>query len=421
MNEVQTLINEVSQKIHALETAQALYSRQLSPNFSPFDYISTDELGLSHILADLLDPKGSHAQQESFLRLFIEHCLPTIHRDDRWQVLLDNIDKMEVVLEEVTSKSNSLRRMDIYLKYQVDNDSYGICIENKPYASDQYNQLIDYYKELERRGHINRHMVYLNEHNDTPSEYSVDTKTLESWITSNQYSHLRFSDLIGWLKACQVECQNHSVSEFIAQLIKFIQKQFMGIEDMNEAKSVLNTMLSSQENIASALKIALSTHDMKKQLIEKLQRDLTATIAKENKPYSMIKTDLKGINKEEQITFKIKESALDFCLGFGGTVFTNPYLGIFIANEDVELNHEYYEKILTECKASNIIIGENLKGEEDKLKGGYWCAWYNFEPHDWWSKTVPWEQIHNGEMAHKIIKELDAYYQTLKNNDLLNK
>ena len=421
MNKVQTLINDVSQKIHALETAQVLYSRQLSPNFSPFDYISTDELGLSRILADLLDPKGSHAQQESFLRLFIEHCLPTIHRDDRWQVLLDNIDKMEVVLEEVTSKSNSLRRMDIYLKYQVGNDSYGICIENKPYASDQYNQLIDYYKELERRGHINRHMVYLNEHNDTPSEYSVDTKTLESWITSNQYSHLRFSDLIGWLKACQVECQNHSVSEFIAQLIKFIQKQFMGIEDMNEAKSVLDTMLSSQENIASALKIALNTHDMKKQLIEKLQRDFTTTIAKENKPYSMIKTDLKGINKEEQITFMIKESALDFCLGFGGTVFTNPYLGIFIANEDVELNHEYYEKILTECKASNIIVGENLKGEEDKLKGGYWCAWYNFEPHDWWSKTVPWEQIHNGEMAHKIIKELDAYYKTLKNNDLLNK
>lgn len=420
MSVVQSLINDVSQKIHALETAQALYSHQLSPNFSPFNYISTDELGLSRILADLLDPKGSHAQQESFLRLFIEYCLPTIHRDDKWQVLLDNIGKMEVFLEEVTSKSNSLRRMDIYLKYQVGNDSYGICIENKPYASDQYNQLIDYYKELKRRGHINRHIIYLNEYNDTPSEYSVDTKTLESWITSNQYSHLRFSGLIGWLKACQVECQNHSVSEFIAQLIKFIQKQFMGIEDMNEAKSVLNTMLSSQENIASALKIALNTHDMKKQLIEKLQRDLITIIAKENKPYSTIKTDLKGINKEEQITFNIKESALDFCLGFGGTVFTNPYLGIFIANEDVEPNYEYYEKILTKCRASNGIIGENLKGEEDKSKGGYWCAWYNFEPYDWWSKTEPWEQIHNGEMAHKIIKELDAYYQILKNNDLLN-
>ena len=418
---VKTLINEVSQKIHALETAQALYSRQLSPNFNTFDYINTDELGLSRILAALLNPKGSHAQQETFLKLFVEHCLPDMYTHTERQVFLNNLEKTEVFLEEVTRKSGTQRRMDIYLKCQLDNDSYGICIENKPYAADQYNQLIDYYKELEERGHTNRHIVYLNEYNDAPSEYSVDAKTLESWRQDHQYSHLRFSELIDWLKACQVECQNHSVSEFIAQLIKFIQKQFMGIEDMNEAQSILNTMLSSQENIASALKIALSTHDMKTQLIEKLQRDLIKIIEEKSKPYSMIKTDLKGVNREEQITFNIKESALNFCLGFGGTVFNCPYLGIFIANENVTPDYEYYEKILTKCKSSNSLAGENLKGEEDKVKGGYWCTWYSFEPHDWWSKTEPWEQIHNGEMAHKIIKELDAYYQILKNNDLLNK
>ena len=56
MSTVQSLINGVSQKINALETAQALYSRQLSPDFSTFEYISTDELGLSRILAALLDP-----------------------------------------------------------------------------------------------------------------------------------------------------------------------------------------------------------------------------------------------------------------------------------------------------------------------------------------------------------------------------
>ena len=74
MSTVQNLINNVSQKIKALEAAQALYSCQLSPDFNTFDYIKTDELGLSCILAALLDPQGSHAQQEAFLRLFIEHC-----------------------------------------------------------------------------------------------------------------------------------------------------------------------------------------------------------------------------------------------------------------------------------------------------------------------------------------------------------
>ena len=223
MSEVQRLINEVSQKVKALETAQALYSRQLAPKFNTFDFINTDELGLSRILADLLNPKGSHSQQEDFLKLFVEHCLPTIYSKPNWQPFIEHLDKTKVKLEEQALASGTQRRMDIYLRYQVGDDSYGICIENKPYAADQHNQLIDYYKELKERGHTNRYIVYLNEYNNTPSEYSVDTKTLDSWRKENQYSHLRFSDLVGWLKACQIECQNHSVSEFIAQLIKFIQ------------------------------------------------------------------------------------------------------------------------------------------------------------------------------------------------------
>lgn len=421
MSEVQNLINEVSQKVKALETAQALYRRQLSPDFNTFDYINTDELGLSRILAALLNPQGSHAQQEVFLRLFIEHCLPNMYKAPERQVFLDNLDKTEVFIEEMTRKSGTQRRMDIYLKCQLNNESYGICIENKPYAADQFKQLEDYAKELKKRNHRAWHLVYLNEYNDTPDIKSVDTETLDTWIAEKQYSHLRFSELIGWLKACQVECQNHSVFEFLAQLIKFIQKQFMGIEDMNESKSILEVMSFSEESVASSIKIALSAHEMKKQLIEKLQRDLMMIIEKENKPYLMIKTDLKGVNREEQITFNIKESALNFCLGFGGTVFNFPYLGIFIANEDIRPGYEYYEKILTECKASNSIAGENIKAEEDKSKGGYWCAWYSFEPHDWWSKTEPWKQIHNGEMAHKIIKELDGYYKVLNDNNLLNK
>lgn len=421
MSEVQTLINEVSQKVQALETAQALYSRQLSPDFNTFDYINTDELGLSRILASLLDPKGSHAQQETFLRLFIEHCLPDMYKAPEWQVFLDSIDKTKVFVEQVTSRNNSLRRMDIYLQCQVGDNSYGVCIENKPYAADQFEQLKDYAEELEKRHPKAWHLAYLNESVNGPSEYSLKADDLKALTDKKRFTHLRFSELLGWLKACQVECQNHSVCEFLAQLIKFIQKQFMGIEDMNESKSILEVMSFSEESVASSIKIALGTHEMKKQLVEKLQRDLITIIEEKSKPYSMIKTDLKGVNREEQIIFNIKESVLDFCLGFGGTVFNCPYLGIFIANEDVSQDHKYYEKILAECKASNGIASENIKAEEDKSKGGYWCAWYNFEPHDWWSKTEPWEQIHNGKMAHKIIRELDGYYKVLNDSKLLSK
>lgn len=421
MSAVQKLINKVSQKINALETAQALYGRQLAPKFNTFDYISTNELGLSQILADLLNPKGSHGQEEDFLRVFIEHCLPNVTENLTWLPFIENLQQTKVFVEEITWKIGTRRRMDIYLECKADDKSYGICIENKPYAADQFKQLEDYAEELKKRNHKAWHLVYLSEYQDVPSEYSIKPDDLNDLTVNNQFSAIKFSDLIGWLKACQVECQNNSVTEFLAQLIKFIRKQFMGIEDMNESHSVLEVMSSSKENITSSLKIALNIHEMKKQLIQKLQIDLITAIEKDNKPYSMIKTELKGINKEEQIIFNIQGSVLSFCLGFGGTIFNCPYLGIFIANEKLKPDYEYYEKILIECKASNSIAGKNLKSEEDKLKGGYWCAWYNFEPHDWWSKTEPWEQIHNGEMAHKIIEELDDYYQVLKNKDLLSK
>jgi hypothetical protein len=197
MSIVQTLIEEVSQKMNALETAQALYSRQLSPDFNTFDYINTDELGLSRILAALLDPKGSHAQQATFLKLFIEHCLSTIYAEPNWQSFIEGIDKTEVFLEQVTVKSGTQRRMDIYLSCRVGDEYYGICIENKPYAADQFKQMSDYADELKSRHNKAWHVVYLNENNEVPSEYSVAPEILNDWREAKQYSHLRFSDLIG--------------------------------------------------------------------------------------------------------------------------------------------------------------------------------------------------------------------------------
>lgn len=412
MSVVQSLINDVSQKIHALETAQALYSRQLSPDFSTFDYINTNEVGLSSILAALLDPKGSHAQQESFLKLFVEHCLPTIHRDDKWQVLLDNINKTNVVLEEVTSKSNSLRRMDIYLECQVGNDSYGICIENKPYASDQYNQLIDYHKELERRGHTNRHIIYLNEHNDTPSEYSVDTKTLESWIISNQYSHLRFSDLIGWLKACQVECQNHSVSEFIAQLIKFIQKQFMGIEDMNEDNAILEIIKKNAATIDASIKVSNTVNRMKKELIAKLKIDLLAKYKKAD--YELDISYIGEGRRYEQIRFIIPGYDMGWiCFEFDSADFDRPILGIKFTSVEAAKACPYTEKMK--------MVLNTMLTDKKVNSSAQWPAYYYFDPQDWKGSSEAWLMINEGTMADKILGEMDVVFNTLKANGCFTK
>ena len=69
---ISQLLSQVSQELKALEIARQRYAKQLSPDFSVFNYIYTDEMMLSRIIADLLNPTGEHAQGTVFLSLFLK-------------------------------------------------------------------------------------------------------------------------------------------------------------------------------------------------------------------------------------------------------------------------------------------------------------------------------------------------------------
>lgn len=411
MDNVQTLVNKVSRKLEALETAQSLYGRQLSPQFSIFDYINTDELGLSKIIGDLLNPKGSHGQQESFLRLFIEHCLPRLYQQESpWQAFIDHLKHTSVHLEEQTGKSDSLRRMDIYLRNQVKGQSYGICIENKPYAADQRNQLTDYALELDKRQHSSWHIIYISEHSDAPSEYSVKAETLKEWTEQGRFTAVRFSQLIKWLKACQVECQNHSVNEFIIQFIKFIQKQFMGIEDMNEDNAVLDIINQSPESIDASIKIANNVYHMKKQLIEKLKKDLKNLCAKcEHADYQLDLSYIGEGNNYEQINLKISSFDVGYiCFEFQSRDFNRPYIGIkFNSEED---GRPYFQNAKMRTVLNQELTDKKISSSS------LWPAGYYFNPQDWQRSSDAWLMIHDGSMASKILEEMDKIYHILKDH-----
>ena len=46
-------------------------AHRIASRFNVFDYLRDDELGLSRVLADLLDPAGPHGQKTLFLRSFL--------------------------------------------------------------------------------------------------------------------------------------------------------------------------------------------------------------------------------------------------------------------------------------------------------------------------------------------------------------
>ena len=121
-------------KKHSLESDLFLSTR-----FNVFDYVYVDENRLSDIIADLLNPNGKHGQSDLFLNEFIK----IINRKD---LIQNSPPKVEREIG-TTFISRTQRRMDILIEWAT----YGIMIENKPWAYDQYEQILDYKKNLERK------------------------------------------------------------------------------------------------------------------------------------------------------------------------------------------------------------------------------------------------------------------------------
>ncbi|MFL1731624.1 PDDEXK-like family protein [Moraxella oculi] len=403
MQEIKNLLKTVSTEIQLINTSKRLYAKQLAPNFSIFKYIATNETNLSYILADLLNPKGSHQQDDLFLKNFIKICLPNLQCQE-WNEFLDNLANIYVEKEEPTSAN---RRMDIYL---TDNQKYGICIENKPYAKDQQDQLSDYYKELKNRKHSYQHLVYLSQ--NLPSDDSVKSKDLEQWQINNEFSHISYNDLVDWLNACKSDCQNVSVLEFINQFIKFIQKQFMGISDMSEQNAIINAMLESNESIISAIKIANQIPTLQKNLIEKLNKQLTEKINQnnnyqlyQNKPISLDDgNDISGI--------EFKGYNLCIFIGFDKCNFNDFYIGYTPLDEKIKIDNPIFIGISDKIIKS--IPNKNMKSQQPN-----WLGWYYIENFRYWQYNPDiWVKINDGSLANLIMQEIDELYDNVVNNNI---
>lgn len=414
MENLQNLLNKVNAKVQALETAKQLYGEQLAPNFLVFDFVNTNEIGLSWILACLLDPKGTHGQKTLFLESFIKICLPNIHNHENkiWQKYLANLSKTNVKTEDTTTASQSYRRMDIYLFATIDNERFGICIENKPYTGDQSDQLTDYYTELENRHLTHKHIVYLSEYGE-PSECSVKPDLLEIWRNDKAFSHVTYTQLVEWLTECKKECQNHSVTEFINQFIKFIQKQFMGVEDMNEQDEILKVIRSDADNIRSAIRISSNIDKIKENLMKEFISQLESK--SKDKPYHVETMGIYPKSRYQNIQFKINGlTDFDIRIQFEDTNYSALFIGIATI-DDSQINSEKYRKIAEVIKDNQHQLPKNVI-----LEGNCWCAWHDLEPTHWDNNPEVWAEIPKGTLSDSVIKEVDKLHEILKANHLLN-
>ena len=292
---------ELEPRLDSARRLERELNRHLAHRFNVLDYLRTDELGLSRVIADLLDPRASHGQGPLFLRVLVEK----LKLAERWADM--ELGGAVVSAERVITAQ---RRIDIDVRIRSDGKAYCLAIENKPYAGDQENQVHDYLKHLDREFEGRFLLFYLSPAGEPPSEWSLPRNGLHQWQgrfavmsyhgqgdgeeTVNQdgpvdpFAAFRESfSLTDWLSACHEKCQVERLRWFLRDARLFCQRKF-GDHHMtsdSEARAVQDYLLSEPDNLTVGLAVYESWPTVRdlvcKRFLEHLRRCIEQKAAQE--------------------------------------------------------------------------------------------------------------------------------------------
>jgi hypothetical protein len=319
--------------------------------------VTSDEVRLhSKFLAELLNPKGSHGQDDIFLNLFAK------------QLNID-IDTSSATVEVekyigVKTKTSG-GYLDIYVK---DNKDKSFIIENKIYAPDQENQLLRYYN------FDSKNLFYLNLLGDEPSSNSCGSLIIDEDFKIISYK----TDIIEWLSACRKEAVEfpllrEGIAHYI-NLIKILTGQ-SGNSKMNT--EVRDYITSSSDNLKQAALIEknMITAKVKIQwlfwqsLKEKMIASGLEIIEKESVSWQNVNNYYtKSRNRDMYYGFWVKIKTIeDITIHFGIELGYTIYFG-FTIEEDGKGGISNLEKF-TKYKDMVSELNPNYKNTQ------YWLGW----------------------------------------------
>ncbi len=200
MNEIKQLLEKV--KLLNFKYEQVLKTRRQDFNIFSIMFKAHDEVKLhSKFLFELLNPKGSHHQQDVFLDLFLQ--------------------QLEIKPEEFTSQNTYAQReyqnIDLFI---TNEQSQALIIENKIHAGDQSRQLERYHEIVQKEGFEQISIIYLTLEGHEPSNNSVG-KLDKDLIKTISYK----VDITNWLDTCiQVAARHPTLRETLVQYQTLVKK-----------------------------------------------------------------------------------------------------------------------------------------------------------------------------------------------------
>jgi hypothetical protein len=233
---------QLMQLIEKMRTEQSLERNKAKGVLNLYDInrISHLENYHSNILAYLLDEKQEHHHPE-YIQQFI-HLI----NDKHLKKPLPPFTSISVTREKLTDAN---RRIDIFLE----SNEFILIIENKIYATDQEQQLLDYYDWGINKFHPKKKVIlcYLTLFGSHPSETSLSKATLDKLTQEEKHIALSYSeDILDWLESLKVKKEEEILwsaliqyKDLVMGLCKKRERNIMELKEMinNMEEMGLNT------------------------------------------------------------------------------------------------------------------------------------------------------------------------------------
>jgi hypothetical protein len=266
-------------RVRQIQVQYLKISALTGENFNVFQILNlgTSEVRLhSNFLAELLNPKGTHGQNDLYLQLFI----------NLFEIKDFDTRSASVVVEEYAGPINqeytSGGRIDIAL---TDGHNRQIFIENKIYAKDQKNQLLRYYNYKPSAT-----LLYLTLCGDEPSKDSTAEK-----LSADKYRRISYKDDIrDWLTLCRKESVTIPiVRETITQYIHLINELTNQSERTAMNNEIRQLLINNPDLIDSVEQCAIELQSITKEKDAEFKK-----LLKEKFPHTEIVELAEGISIE---------------------------------------------------------------------------------------------------------------------------
>ena len=263
IDQIDRMFRTLGPRLAAARRVERELDRILANRFNPLDYMRTDELGLSRIVADLLDPNAAHGQGLLFLRSFLEKignqvpggrvpALDPASVATRCERSIDSYGRLDISIEIGTAGQKPLC----------------IAIENKPFAADGEGQVDAYLKFLRSRYPGRFLLIYLSPHGGLPSSESLPPDACADGLATLSYcprpqaaakrdstTQLRFA-LTDWLRECSLSCDVDRLRWFLRDMENFCHKIFGGhLTTDREHQEVRDFILENNANLLAAIAV----------------------------------------------------------------------------------------------------------------------------------------------------------------------